>query len=250
MSLDACTLSNASIPSIKIVLSIGSILLSSLLFVLSQKINRTVTIKFALIYSHIITLIFPLVLLTTHSACGAFCFSCYNNPINLIGIALPTTLILSTITGFIVIPLLFTFKNKEIEIKSNWMNSFLKLYSKKLKIKIPKLYATNTAKPKAFSLKGYKTAVFLSIGLLEILNKKEIEAVLIHELAHIKNATSNLKVITNIFKIFSPFSMLYSFNEDLNKEEKRADSLVIKYQKTSKHLINAKRKLNKYWKIR
>src|SRR3989338_4604135 len=99
------------------------------------------------------------------------------------------------------------------------MKRFVRKHSKKLRLKEPKIYAINKSKPLAFSFRSHKSAIFLSIGLTEILNKKELQAVLLHELAHVKEKSSALKVSNTIMSIFSPFSRLAGFHNNTGREE-------------------------------
>jgi len=85
----------------------------------------------------------------------------------------------------------------------------------------------------------------MSVGLLDVLNKKEVEAIILHELAHIKNRSSILKVSNLIFK-FSPLSIIAKFNGDTNSEEKRTDEFAIKMQKTRRYIDSSKRKLDRF----
>ena len=82
--------------------------------------------------------------------------------------------------------------------------------------------------------------------MTEILSKKELQAVLLHELAHIKEKSSALKVSSTIMNIFSPFSRLAGFGNNITKEEHKADSFVVKTQKTSKYLQAAKSKIGEF----
>ena len=88
------------------------------------------------------------------------------------------------------------------------------------------------------------SAIFVSKKLLSILNRKELEAVLLHELAHISSKSSVFKVSAFLMN-FSPLSIFNSFGGDLTLEEKKADEFVIKMQKTNRHLLSAKRKMEK-----
>ena len=236
----------------KVVLSIISISIALFLIVVLKKFNFSNKAKVALLYSHLVFLFYPFVLLTTNTACGVLCIStCYNaanSMINLTLLSLPTTLLFSTIVGFVVIPLYYVKTNNERQIKSGWIMNFVKTSSIFLSIKPPRIFAIDKANPQAFSFKHFRSAIFLSVGLFDILNRKELEAVILHELAHIKEKTSALKLSLAFFRIFSPMSILVKFHHEKTDEEKKADKLAASIQRTNKHIKSARQKIKNYEK--
>ena len=115
-----------------------------------------------------------------------------------------------------------------------------------MKIKMPKIYIFDNANPIAFSFKSLKSMIFISAGLMDLLNKKEIEAVILHELWHIKRKASILTMSVSLLRFFSPLSLLARFHHDSDKEESHADRFAITTQKTDKHLKSAKTKMDKF----
>ncbi len=229
----------------KVFLSMLSITFAAVIVLALKKYNMSTKTKIFLIYSHLVFLFFPLVLLTTNFACGALCMSCYNKTVNLIIYALPSTFLLSTLAGFIVIPSFYMMSNKKREIKSKELLGFVRKQSANLGIKTPKLYAVDKAKPVAFSFRSYKSAIFLSIGLLDIMKKKEIEAVILHELSHIKQKASAMKLSSHIMR-FSPLSALARFHHDSGADEYKADRFAVRIQKTNRYIKSAKRKVDRF----
>jgi len=214
-------------------------------FFILKRFNFSTKARVGLIYSHLIALFFPFILFTTNAACGAMCIgSCYSNIYNLVAYSMPTTILISSLTGFFAIPALFVFSSKK-EITSNSILKIIKKYSKTMKIRTPKLYLVDRAKPLAFSFRSFRSAVFLSVGLLDILNQKEIEAIILHELSHIKNRSSILKVTNLLFRV-SPLSIITRFNRDNSEEEKLADAFAAKIQKSFRYVNSAKRKLDNF----
>ena len=207
-------------------------------FILSTKI------KVGLIYGHLIFLFFPFVVLTTDVACGMACMPCSNNLASLAALAVPTTLLASTIAGLFVIPAFYTLSSRR-EMKSKILRDFVKKHSKIMGIKAPKLYLLDKAKPVAFSFRSLKSSIFLSVGLFDIMTKKEREAVLLHELAHIKRGSSMMKFSASLMKIFSPFSLIARFH-DTGKEEDEADRFAIGVQKTDRYIKSAKVKIEAF----
>ena len=101
----------------------------------------------------------------------------------------------------------------------------------------------------AFSFRNFRSAVFLSVGLFDILKWKEVQAVILHELAHIKQKSSSLKLSTFMLRVFSPLSVLLKFQHKNTEEEEKADLLAIRMQKTDKHIRSARRKLVEYSEV-
>mgnify|MGYP001615330432 FL=1 len=225
---------------------VGTSLMFAILMLLALRKTQSTKYRIGLIYAHLSFLFFPFTLFTTEFSCAAVCAPCGGT--DLLGLALlslPTTLAFSTVAGFVLIPTFYVLTNQKYEIRDKNVKSFVKTHSKKLSIKEPKIYAINKSKPMSFSFRSHKSAIFLSIGLTEILRKKELQAVLLHELAHIKEKSSALKFSHAMMRIFSPFSRLAGFH-DTGKEEYKADEFVIKMQKTDKHLLSAKSKIDEF----
>lgn len=227
----------------KIALTVLSFSAAMITFAVMNKFKLSTKMKVSFIYVHLVTLFFPFVLFTASAACGVTCSSCYNSINSLVAYSLPTTLLASTIAGFFVIPSMFMLTNQKNEIKNGNIFSFVRKYSKKFNIPSPKIYAVNKAQPIAFSFRSFKSAIFLSIGLFDVLNRKEIEAVALHELAHIKQKSSIIKFSNHVLNVFSPLSVVARFNHDTNEEEEAADDFVLEVQRTDRHIRSAKRKL-------
>jgi len=232
----------------KIFLTVVSFSAALFFFGIMQRFKLSTKLRVSLIYAHLVTLIFPFVLLTTSTACSLTCSSCYTDLYALIGLSLPTTLTLSTLAGFVLIPSLFVFSNKKNEIRSGNLVGFIRRYSKKLNIPAPKLYAVNKASPVAFSFRSFKSAIFLSVGLFDLLSRKEIESVILHELAHARQKSSIVKFSNHVLNVFSPVSMIARFNHDSSSEEKMADDFVVEVQRTARYILSAKKKLDDYEK--
>lgn len=230
----------------KVFLSIISISLAMSALVILRKANISTKSKIGLIYAHLTFLFFPFVLYATNFGCGVACMSCYSNLTGLVLYSLPTTLIVSTLAGLVVIPTSFMFYNRNGKSQNMEIRNFIRKYIKSMNLKMPRIYIVDKAKPIAFSFKSFTSAIFLSAGLIDILNKKELQAVILHELAHLKEKSSLLKVSTLIFKMFSPFSFVANFHKNTDKEEKKADDLAASVQKTDKYIKSARKKIEKF----
>lgn len=100
------------------------------------------------------------------------------------------------------------------------------------------LFLIDKASPTAFTLGN---RVFVSVGLLEMLSKKELEAVLLHELHHVKCRSSWSKFSSFFVRFFSPVAW---FSVDsVEREECAADNFAISVQKSDRFLLSAKRKV-------
>ncbi len=201
--------------------------------------------KIGLIYAHLLGLFYPISLFTTNAACGFLCLSCFEGAASLAILALPSAFVLSTIAGFIVIPLYFFMSSRSHEIRDVHIRKFIESHSKNLNIRPPKIYAVSSPKPFAFSFRSFSSAIVLSVGLMDILRKKELQAVLLHELAHIQNKASVFKLSTFLMR-FSPFMVFKTFSKELTEEEAMADSHACRIQGTHKYLESAKKKISDY----
>ncbi|MEK6887623.1 MAG: M48 family metalloprotease [Candidatus Aenigmatarchaeota archaeon] len=227
----------------KVALAVISLSLAVFFLLAVKNFKLSTKTKVGLIYGHLILLFFPFVLFTTDFACGAMCMSCQNNTMALVSYSLPTALVLGTIAGFVVIPAFYTFSSRR-HTRNKEIMAFVRKYSSVLKIRMPKIYIVDKAKPIAFSFKSFRSAIFVSVGMLDILSKKEIQAVLLHELAHIKQRSSVLKFSSFLMNVLSPLSLLARFHHDTSKEEREADKFAIRVQRTSKYINSAKKKIS------
>ena len=241
--INACT-AGISIDGVKFLLALASFSLAVLtIFLLRRSFSSKA--KIGLIYAHLSSLFFPPVLFTTNFACGWFCLPCFENPLGLALLALPTTLIASAIAGFVVIPGYFLISRKTFLSTDKGLKSFLANHSARAGIKAPGLYIIDLARPLAFSFRSFRSAIFLSVGMVEILRKRELEAVLLHELFHVKSGSSIFKFSSALMRL-SPFSLMKNFDLELGSEEEGADSFVREVQRTSRHLAGAKRKIHSW----
>src|SRR3989344_447838 len=102
------------------------------------------------------------------------------------------------------------------------------------------LFVLDRANPVAFST---GKNVFVSVGMFELLSKKEIEAVLLHELHHVRSRSSWSKFSARFVNAFSPVLWFSVFS--VEKEEVAADEFASNVQGTSRFLKSAKRKVSR-----
>lgn len=224
-----------------------SVLLASFMMSIASFLifKRTTEIKTKtlFLYSHVFFLFSPFIFATFLWGCTMPIYNCAPKMI-IYGASGGSAIAL--IAGFIAIPYLYPWATNSKEMNNKAINNFLKKYSRILRIKQPNLYALEHITPMAYSITNIKPSVFLSAGLCRILNKKEMQAVLLHELYHHKNKSSIWKFSINQIKMFSPLSSFSSVEKSLAMEEGAADLFAIKLQGTDKFLQSAKRKINKY----
>jgi Zn-dependent protease with chaperone function len=205
----------------------------SLACLLAWKRDRAPT----LLYAHLFFLISPLVFFAFSINCSMsvvqglleFCAALLTKFILYI---LPPLMVLTFVIGYFILPYLY---QKYLHARSYRSLRFEKL-CKRLGIKA-KLFIIDRAEPIAFAL---RSSVFVSVGMFEQLTKKELEAVFLHELYHVKSRSSWHKFSTLFASIFSPVARFA--HVAISEEEKRADAFAVKAQKTHVHLLRAKKK--------
>lgn len=228
---------------VNVLLSTVSLSLAYLAFS-KLRTNVPVRQKLALAYTHIAALIFPFALFGLKMACNTLGFGCHSIVTAVFLYALPATIVLASMFGFALVPLLYTRSSSSSAIRGS-LFSFLDTHAKTLDTKTPGLYSIDNPAPFAFSFSTLRPSIFLSIGMLDILSKKEIEAVVLHELSHIANKDSLLKMPSFLIRL-SPFSFINGFGSSISEQEKRADGFAASVQGTEKHLASAKRKIEEY----
>lgn len=203
--------------------------------------------KILLIHAHLLLLLLPLALFSVTIPCMmtgmVWCdLTILQALIRSLLILMPLTLF----SGLVLLPRLFSSSSRNQRVRGGPLFKQVKNLSEKMKIRNPLLFITDNAKPVAFSFSGIRnSSIFLSMGMTEILNRKELEAVILHELAHIKARTPTLKLSSLLLR-FSPFSILKLFSSDLNEEERKADEFAIRTQGTDRHIISVKRKMMEF----
>ncbi len=229
-------------PQLNLSILIGSIILALLFYYLFKRAGA-VKAKIIFLYMHIFMLFLPFIFSIFSWKCFMSFYQC--SPYLIITLLFSST-ILAFLFSFITIPYLYRWAIKSDEIKTGCIKDFIKTQSKELAIKEPRIYAINDAKPFAYSITNINPAIFITVGLCEILSKKEIEAVLFHELYHIKSKSSLWKFSLNTLRILSPLATFITASDAITKEEIDADSFAIKQQGTCKYLNSAKKKIDSY----
>ncbi|MFQ5406252.1 MAG: M48 family metalloprotease [Candidatus Micrarchaeia archaeon] len=232
----------------KIGLSILSLLIAAFLLWKLKDSKHSFKTKAFFVYGHLAFLFFPFALFTYTMACQNAVITC--GGMGILGKLLTpilAALVASFVLGLVIIPALYLKSKKTTSAKDRRLNKLVCKSAEELKISSPpKTFNIDSPKPFAFSFTSFFPAIFLSIGLQELLSRRDLEAVVLHEMAHIKNNTATLKLSTLIARAFSPFLALRSFNKELSKEEQKADQYAVKTQGTSKFINSAKKKIHAY----
>ncbi len=81
--------------------------------------------------------------------------------------------------------------------------------SEKVEIDEPSVYLLQSSTPKIFSYGGHGwPSIYISVGLLEVLNREEVLAAVGHEIAHIKNNDTLLMSVSLSLKIAGLFNLI------------------------------------------
>lgn len=229
----------------KIAGTVFFLLLSILFFFLSKKANRTRT-KVGALYLHIFFLFLPLVF-TTYSSVSCPCSA--TEPYKFFFVIIPITIFVTLGGGFILFPFLYTISTRSKISNVYSIEPLLNKGSSILNMKTPRVYLIPSAEPLAHTFTSFGKRIFVSIGLLDLLSRKEQEAVILHELYHVKKNASFLKFSTFFLTLFSPLAHFSVYETSLESEEAEADYFVINQQGTKKNLLHAKEKITSYIKF-
>ncbi|MBI3051937.1 M56 family metallopeptidase [Candidatus Woesearchaeota archaeon] len=201
------------------------------------------------VYLHVAALVFPFVYYLLFSGCSALASGCsrFLPTVYLIGL----TGVISALVGSVAAPLIFLYgKSRSASaLQDTRLLGFLEAECRALAIRVPKVLVVDTARPVAFSFSGLRPVIFLSAGLLDLLDRKESEAVLLHELMHIRQGSSLLRFSSFFMRLFSPLAGFASLRHELNNDEAAADTFAILRQGTDVHILSAKQKVNGYFEF-
>lgn len=215
----------------------------SIVFYLLFKRTADLKRKVNFLAMHIALLFFPFIFSAVFWKCMMPMMNC--SPMMFIIFA-PISIILAVITGFVILPYIYRWSYSSNLVKMGFIKELIAEQSKVLSTKEPELYSVNDIKPFAYSITNLKPAIFISAGLSELLTKKEMEAVLLHELYHHKSKAYLWKFSGNILRLFTPVIAFTGVSISLEKEENEADNYAISVQKTSKYLNSAKAKASSF----
>ncbi|MBI2144250.1 M48 family metalloprotease [Candidatus Woesearchaeota archaeon] len=204
--------------------------------------------RLTLLYIHLFAFVFPFLFFLFYRGCQSYFSGC--DQAKAIATMFGLTAGIATAIALALAPIVFVKRQsgKSILLQGTSLNNCLQEHSLQLGIKPPKLYVINSATPVAFSFSLFTPKIFLSAGLFDILGKKEIEAIILHELAHIISKASVLRLSAHVARLLSPFSALANFldGSSVGDEEAKADKFAAGIQGTARHLDSAKEKIIKF----
>lgn len=161
-------------------------------------------------------------------------------PIILVGL-----LLLSFIIGITKV-LLSWLKTSSIKkkIKTAKVPQFIQELSRKHDLK-NKIIIFQNSRPSAFCLGIKNSRIYLSTKLLKLMNKQEIEAIILHEKYHLVNKDTFLILLTTFVKgLFFPFPIITDIIVSLiRQKETDADQYSISYFKNPNIVLSAFKKL-------
>lgn len=196
------------------------------------------------VYVHLALLLTPLVHFGATIQCDMGFFSglaslCSSHLIKFVLFTLPFVVIISIILGFFIMPYVFVknFRAKKAEL------SIMHAVAGRAGMSAPLLYLFDSQEPKAFTIFN---RVFASVGLFDLLSRKELEAVFLHELGHVRSGSNWRKFSALLVRLFSPLAAFTPLQVQINKEERNADAFAVRLQGTSRFLRSAKRKIREF----
>jgi Zn-dependent protease with chaperone function len=145
---------------------------------------------------------------------------------------LPPLMAAVFISGYFLLPKLYSLASKPL--KSGEFDGLCKIANVKAELRL-----MDKAAPVAFTV-GKK--VFVSVGMWELLSRRELEAVLLHELYHVSSNSAWSKFSSNFVRLFSPIAWFSA--SSVEREERNADAFAVKVQNSERFLKSAKKKVS------
>ncbi|HSU72690.1 MAG TPA: M48 family metalloprotease [Candidatus Binatia bacterium] len=227
-------------------LTIGSLLVAALLWYASRNQKLSVGTRVFLIYAHIAVLLVPLAFFAYSSGCMLPVYDCnaktllYALPFILGGVVA-----LAGVVGYFMLPALYRRRLGAQRLQDKQLARLVARMARKHGGQVPSLWLLDTASPMAFSVSSHHPAIFVSLGLFDILSRKELEAVVLHELGHLQHRSPLVKFSTQLARAVSPVALFVPGK--LNHEEQCADTFAIAEQGTPIHVTSARGKIESFF---
>lgn len=220
----------------KVALLVVSLSLAGIsLFIAHQSINPRRKLMF--LRTYIILIFTPLIFFALTWECGMSFLSC--EPMKIL-VSLPVTILVAYLVGNILLPFLYTKTLNVKPLNHMLINKLTKILGTK-----PHLYSIDKQEPVAFARSLHKPSIYVSIGLLDLMTRKELESVLLHEAYHIKVRSPELKFSSIFTKFVFPFSWLCNLKTD---DELEADEFAVSVQGTRRYIKSARKKIRSFYK--
>lgn len=218
----------------KIALLIASLLVAGTFLIIARRsVNPRRKLMFLRI--HLIFVFAPLIFLAFTWECGMPLLSC--GPMKTL-VSIPAAVLASYVAGLILLPNLYVRSLRAKSLNHNLAGKLTKFLGVE-----PKFYLIDKQEPLAF-VRPNKHSIYFSVGLLDIMTKRELEAVLLHEAHHIKSHSPDFKFSLLFSKILSPISWLCSMKTD---DEVDADEFASSIQGTRSYIKTARKKITDFY---
>ncbi len=217
----------------------ASLLTALALLLLSRNLTLSAKVRTNLMHAHLAFLLFPLIFFATTLSCQQAGL-CEVGITQTLLYVIPLSLAAALAFGLLIVPLLHRIKTRPEE---GSLQRFVDRHAQELGLKrSPDVRIVDSGKAEAYSTGGLKPAIFLTIGMLEAMTERQLQAILLHELAHIREGSYALKPITKLLQAVYP-EPIVAPAAMTEEEERKADSYAASVQKTDVHLRRAKNKL-------
>lgn len=121
-------------------------------------------------------------------------------------------------------------KAKNLTVPNPAVTKSFEALRKRMKIPVADLRLSRMNVPISFAVDAAKPTIVMSESLLTLLKKDELEAVMAHELAHIKNSDTSLKALVTAYKTALPHDPIIRLVEAAfhREREMAADETAVK----------------------
>lgn len=206
-------------------------------------------------YSHIFFLFLPIILFGATLPCS---MDFYSGIFTLCTVALTKAIILITpflaalFIGFcfVITPELHVRHIKAKRVTHGRTYSLIRARAATLGIRTPRVFVESSSYPLAFSFSHFQSALLLSQGLIDSLTRKELEAVILHELGHLKHRSSFSKISSLALQFISPVARFNGISshtppalEFTTIDEARADAVAWHVQRSKRFIESARKKV-------
>ncbi len=131
--------------------------------------------------------------------------------------AVVLALIVSTVLSFLVWRfaarrVLKRLAPRPLTEREGWIGEYVRLLSKFERMDPVPVMVVDRAEPIAMAVGGKNATILLSQGLLQMLDREEVQTAIAHELMHLKHHDAEFKVFSTVFSrilFFDPFSKLF-----------------------------------------
>ncbi len=228
---------NIYVPKEIVTLAIVSWLLALCFFLLWRKSGKPF-----LVYAHLVLLFLPLGIYATRVECDMHWFTgllglCSLIWAKLAAYVIPPVAGISIIVGYFLIPKLY-----QTRLAAKPLNDALTRKLRTLQ-KNATFFWFDSAKPVTFTSRN---KIFVSVGLFDLLTKKELEAVFLHELYHVKVNSTWTKFSSIFGQFVSPIARFSTANHVICLDEKSADIFASHVQCTERFVVSARTKIREW----